>query len=125
MSSSSTDVVALARQEAFKDFSFFDEETVPMNNGMNQLIEEKMVLWPVTEQLICRSYVNGATLESARIWKFLFYTLRDMTIGVVTLLYKASSHRKENGVMNIRPHSSRAEWTKLREKSCTILQCSQ
>jgi len=30
MLSSSTDVVALARQEAFKDFSFFDEETVPV-----------------------------------------------------------------------------------------------
>jgi len=29
MSSSSNDTVALVRQEAFKDFSFFDEETVP------------------------------------------------------------------------------------------------
>lgn len=30
MSSSSNDTFALAREEAFKDFSYFDEETVPV-----------------------------------------------------------------------------------------------
>ncbi|XP_071570744.1 uncharacterized protein [Temnothorax nylanderi] len=34
---SSNDTVALARQEAFKDFSYFDEETVPAEVSASQI----------------------------------------------------------------------------------------
>ncbi|XP_012058923.1 PREDICTED: galectin-8-like [Atta cephalotes] len=53
MLSSSTDVVALARQEAFKDFSFFDEETVPVNIHKPILLQ----LLKATSAIILTGYI--------------------------------------------------------------------